>query len=78
MIPINATIGTAAGWTVQHDRRPARPNEASHGATVVAVTMTKGADTREIAVLDDHGETGRVGRQIGLAVLAALAIQAEA
>lgn len=78
MLDMNATIGTASGWTVQHDRRPARPSDGLHGATVVAVTMTKGTDTHEVAVLDDNGETGRVARQVGLAVLAALAAQAGA
>lgn len=78
MIPMNATIGTSAGWTVKHDRRAARATDGLHGATVIAVVMTKGVDTHEIAVLEDHGETGRVARQLGLAVLSALAIQAGA
>lgn len=78
MIPMNATVGTAAGWTVQHDRRPARPSDGVNGASAVAVTMTKGGDSREVAVLEDTGEAGRVARQVGLAVLAAIAIQAGA
>jgi len=75
MLDMTATIGTAAGWTVKHTRRPARPNDAQHGATVVAVTMSKGNDTHEIAALADHGDTGLVARQIGLAVLVALSTQ---
>jgi hypothetical protein len=78
MIPMNATIGAAAGWTISHDRRPARPSDPHLGNTVVAITMTKGSDTQEIAALADHGDTGLIARQIGLAVLAALAIQAGA
>ena len=78
MIPMNATIGTAAGWTVKHDRRPARASDPHLGSNVVAITMTKGTVTQEIAALPDHGDTGINARQIGLAVLAALAIQAGA
>ena len=70
-------FGEAGGYTVAIIRRPAKPNDPTHGQTVLTVALTGQGDPVEVAVLEEHDmATAYSGARMALGALQALAKRA--